>query len=250
VPPHLAWLVPVVIDGGIICASVVIWANAQLGQRRELLPFAIVTALVAMSVVVNTAHAADNLLAKVIAALPPLVLLGTLELVASSYRGVRNTHDQAAGTDATPTTAPTALAVPAPATAGVDAIGSAEVAVADAPRPRATPAKKAPAKKGPAKRPAAAKKAPAKKAPAKKAPAKKSEAAPAPAAAAPVAGPAVEPVAPSAPAADAERARPAVDPVLVGAGVGASNGNGNGSRNGGPGAVRRELRIESVPPAN
>jgi hypothetical protein len=65
----------------------VIWANSYLARRRELFPFAFVAALVCMSVVVNVAHAAKGtLLGQVIAALPPLVLLGTLELVAAQHR--------------------------------------------------------------------------------------------------------------------------------------------------------------------
>lgn len=86
VPRGLAFLVPVVIDGGVVCGSAVIWANAHLQQRRARFPFAFVAALVAVSVIVNIAHAASGPLAKAIAALPPLVLLGTLELVATQYR--------------------------------------------------------------------------------------------------------------------------------------------------------------------
>jgi hypothetical protein len=86
VPGHLAWLVPIVIDGGVMCASAVIWATAAMQHRRQLFPFVVVFVLVALSVVVNAAHAGPSLLAKVIAALPPLVLLATLELVAITTR--------------------------------------------------------------------------------------------------------------------------------------------------------------------
>lgn len=86
VPSGLSFLVPIVVDGGVVCGSAVIWANAHLAQRRARFPFAFVAALVAVSVIVNVAHAAAHPLAKVIAALPPLVLLGTLELVATQYR--------------------------------------------------------------------------------------------------------------------------------------------------------------------
>lgn len=86
VPASLAWLVPIVIDGGVICASAVVWAQAALSRRRTWIPYIVVGVLVALSVVVNAAHAGDDPLGKVIAALPPLVLLATLELVAVSGR--------------------------------------------------------------------------------------------------------------------------------------------------------------------
>lgn len=86
VPGYLAWLVPIVIDGGVMCASAVIWAGVAMGRKRQVFPFFVVFVLVAISVVVNAAHAGPTVLAKVIAALPPLVLLATLELVAISTR--------------------------------------------------------------------------------------------------------------------------------------------------------------------
>lgn len=86
VPAGMAWLIPVVVDGGVICASAVIWANSQLRRPRELFPFAVTAVLLVVSMVINTAHAADAVLAKVIAALPPLVLLASLELVAGQNR--------------------------------------------------------------------------------------------------------------------------------------------------------------------
>lgn len=88
VPAELAWLVPVVIDGGVICGSAIIWSLSKEESRRPLFPFLFVAALVTMSVVVNVNHAGPSLLAKSIAALPPLILLGTLELVASQGRRI------------------------------------------------------------------------------------------------------------------------------------------------------------------
>lgn len=261
VPPHLAWLVPVVIDGGIICASVVIWANAQLGQRREPFPFAVVSALVVVSVIVNASHAAATPLAKVIAALPPLVLLATLELVAASYRSVQRAEAQARSETEVAVAQTAAVAAVEASAAELEPV---EVrAAAPVAELAAEPAKKAPAKKAPAKK-APAKKAPAKKAPAKRTPTKKTSAGTAESAE-PTTPDVQEPAAgqlesdavtsnasvsagtttagaafagPSA-AAPVEVAR-----TLVGAGV-SSNGNGSGARNG---AVRRELRVESVPP--
>lgn len=86
VPAHLAWLVPVVIDGGIIAGSVIIWAQSMQEARRQRFPFVFVTLLVIVSVIGNGAHADPNPLGVAIAALPPLVLLGSLELVAAQHR--------------------------------------------------------------------------------------------------------------------------------------------------------------------
>jgi hypothetical protein len=86
VPASMAWLVPIVIDGGVLCASAVIWAAAAQNLKRPVFPFLVVFILVVLSVIVNAAHAGPSLLAKTIAALPPLVLLATLELVAIATR--------------------------------------------------------------------------------------------------------------------------------------------------------------------
>jgi len=86
VPPSLGWLVPIVIDGGVICGSAVIWSLSHEQRRRPVFPFLFVGSLVIVSVVVNAAHAGPTVLAKLIASLPPLILLGTLELVAAQGR--------------------------------------------------------------------------------------------------------------------------------------------------------------------
>jgi len=86
VPPSLGWLVPIVIDGGVICGSAIIWSLSHEQRRRPVFPFLFVGSLVVVSVVVNAAHAGPTILAKLIASLPPLILLGTLELVAAQGR--------------------------------------------------------------------------------------------------------------------------------------------------------------------
>jgi len=86
VPAYLGFLVPVVIDGGVICGSAVIWSLSKSSTRRPAFPFLFVASLVLISVVVNANHAGPGVLAKGIASLPPLILLGTLELVASQGR--------------------------------------------------------------------------------------------------------------------------------------------------------------------
>jgi hypothetical protein len=93
VPVYLGFLVPIVIDGGIICGSAVIWSLSKETDRRPIFPFLFVGSLVVVSVVVNTNHAGPGALAKGIAALPPLILLGTLELVAAQGRRQSVTKD-------------------------------------------------------------------------------------------------------------------------------------------------------------
>lgn len=141
VPAAMSWLVPVVIDGGIIGGSAVIWANSYQQRRRELFPFAFVTALVAVSVAVNVAHAsAGSLLGRVIASLPPLVLLGTLELVAAQHRREAGSRTALAPSAVLPDAAAVAAAQdPAPA-APVAAATAAKPAAktrASAAKPRA-----------------------------------------------------------------------------------------------------------------
>ncbi len=134
VPAHLGWLVPVVIDGGVIGGSAVLWSHARSGARTPWLAVLIVVVLVSMSVVVNTAHAGPALLAKVIAALPPLVLLGTLELVAAEHRRASRTSP-AAGSAAAPSAMPAA-----PQLQTTDRTAVATTPAAAAPVQPATPA--------------------------------------------------------------------------------------------------------------
>jgi len=88
VPGHLAWLVPIAIDGGIMCGSAIIWSASRRGATRPKFAYVFTAAMVITSVIINAHHAADILLAQTIAALPPLILLGTLELVASQGRSL------------------------------------------------------------------------------------------------------------------------------------------------------------------
>ena len=118
VAPHLSWLVPIVIDGGIIAGSAVIWDQSRSGGRRQVFPFLFVAALVIVSVIVNINHAAENLLAQGIAALPPLVLLGSIELVAASHR--RRHLNAAITRNTVPSAAATAQPAPAAAAQGRD----------------------------------------------------------------------------------------------------------------------------------
>lgn len=86
VPDSLAWLVPIVVDGGILAGSASLWASSYRQVKRDKVAYVVVAVLLAFSVVVNASHAGPTPLAKAIAALPPIVLLATLELVAATHR--------------------------------------------------------------------------------------------------------------------------------------------------------------------
>lgn len=134
VPASLGWLVPIVIDGGVICGSAIIWSLSREQVRRPVFPFLFVAFLVLVSVVVNAAHAGPAPLAKVIAALPPLILLGTLELVASQGRRL--------GTAAGNSTARPQATATASATATATATVPTHTTAAHSPTP--SPTKPAP----------------------------------------------------------------------------------------------------------
>lgn len=86
VPADMAWVVPIVVDGGVIAASSCLWASSYRNRRRDPIAYLVTTALLIFSVIVNTYHAGSLPLAKAIAALPPLTLLACLELVAKMHR--------------------------------------------------------------------------------------------------------------------------------------------------------------------
>lgn len=103
VPADMAWLVPICVDGAVLASSASIWASSMRGTKVD--PVAVVTlvTLLAVSVVINVNHAGPEVLAKVIAALPPLTLLACLELVAGQYRSSqRDNHAQEAATGPSP----------------------------------------------------------------------------------------------------------------------------------------------------
>lgn len=151
VPSSLGWLVPIVIDGGVICGSAIIWSLSREQLRRPVFPFLFVATLVLVSVVVNAAHAGPSPLAKLIAALPPLILLGTLELVASQGRRLGTTQpvvastamgsvpvsrdaasgvsDRAANTHVSPLTAPRGLSTFTESVDELEAVSDLEAAV-------------------------------------------------------------------------------------------------------------------------
>jgi hypothetical protein len=127
-PPSLAWSAPLLVDSFTTAASLVILWRYLRGDawRDPWYAWTLVAAATAVSVALNVAHAPERLAAQLFAALPPVALLGALELLMSVARtGLPHTSRTPAptagavapGAALTPTTSgnghrtPTALAL-------------------------------------------------------------------------------------------------------------------------------------------
>lgn len=128
VPAHLAFLVPLVVDGGVLAGSASLWAASYRGTRRDPIAYLTVAGLLAFSVVVNVSHAGESPLAKAIAALPPIVLLACLELVASSHR--RDFLDAALSSQVSQVAVPDSPPVPAGSPSAAEALARPAARVA------------------------------------------------------------------------------------------------------------------------
>jgi hypothetical protein len=113
-PPELAWSAPLLVDSFTTAASLVILWRYLRGDawRDPWYAWMLVGAATAVSVALNVAHAPDRLAAQLFAALPPVALLGALELLMSVARtGLPHTSR-------TPAPTASADAVPDPTTSG------------------------------------------------------------------------------------------------------------------------------------
>jgi Protein of unknown function (DUF2637) len=135
-PPELAWSAPLLVDSFTTAASLVILWRYLRGDawRDPWYAWMLVAAATAVSVALNVAHAPDRLAAQLFAALPPVALLGALELLMSVARTglphTSRTPGAAVGTGAAATAldvaganghrTPTTLALPQDRTAGAD----------------------------------------------------------------------------------------------------------------------------------
>jgi hypothetical protein len=101
-PPSLAWSAPPLVDSFTTAASLVIlWRYLRGDAWRD--PWYARTPVgcaTAVSVALNVAHAPDRTSAQLFAALPPVALLGALELLMSVARtGLPHTHRTPAAED-------------------------------------------------------------------------------------------------------------------------------------------------------
>jgi hypothetical protein len=87
-PVELAWSAPLLVDSFTTAASLVIlWRYLRgEGWRAPWYAWTLVGCATAVSVALNVAHAPDRLSAQLFAALPPVALLGALELLMSVAR--------------------------------------------------------------------------------------------------------------------------------------------------------------------
>jgi Protein of unknown function (DUF2637) len=120
-PPELAWSAPLLVDSFTTAASLVILWRYLRGDAwsEPWYAWTLVACATAVSVALNVAHAPDRTSAQLFAALPPVALLGALELLMSVARTGLPHHDRttAAGDrsgDRTGTAADRSIAVVAP----------------------------------------------------------------------------------------------------------------------------------------
>jgi hypothetical protein len=116
-PPALAWSAPLLVDSFTTAASLVIlWRYLRgEGWRAPWYAWSLVGCATAVSVALNVAHAPDRLAAQLFAALPPVALLGALELLMSVARtGLPHTDRTPAAEDCSSDRDPTAMVVAQP----------------------------------------------------------------------------------------------------------------------------------------
>jgi Protein of unknown function (DUF2637) len=116
-PAELAWSAPLLVDSFTTAASLVIlWRYLRgEGWREPWYAWSLVGCATAVSVALNIAHAPDQLSAQLFAALPPVALLGALELLMSVARtGLPHTHRTPAAEDRSSDRDPTATVVAQP----------------------------------------------------------------------------------------------------------------------------------------
>ncbi|HEV8653478.1 MAG TPA: DUF2637 domain-containing protein [Actinomycetes bacterium] len=87
-PPRLAWTAPLLVDSFTTAATLVILWRYLRGEPWHAAWYAwtLVAAATAVSVALNVGHAPNHLAARLFAALPPVALLGAVELLMSVAR--------------------------------------------------------------------------------------------------------------------------------------------------------------------
>jgi len=115
-PPSLAWSAPLLVDSFTTAASLVIlWRYLRgEGWRAPWYAWTLVGCATAVSVALNVAHAPDRLSAQLFAALPPVALLGALELLMSVARTGLPHTDRTPAEDGSGNRDPTATSVARP----------------------------------------------------------------------------------------------------------------------------------------
>lgn len=81
----IAWLYPAIIDGAIIVFSLSV-LRANLTRERTVYPWVLVSMFTLLSVVLNIIHAQQELLAQFLAAIPPVALFLSFELLLAQLK--------------------------------------------------------------------------------------------------------------------------------------------------------------------
>ncbi|MCB8977607.1 MAG: DUF2637 domain-containing protein [Ardenticatenaceae bacterium] len=82
---QIAWLYPAIIDGAIIVFSLSV-LRANLTRERTVYPWVLVSVFTLLSVVLNVIHAQQELLAQFLAAIPPVALFLSFELLLAQLK--------------------------------------------------------------------------------------------------------------------------------------------------------------------
>lgn len=85
IAPDVAWLYPAIIDGAIIVFSLSV-VQVSLAGERPRYPWVLVGVFTALSVVLNILHAAATILPKLMAAIPPVALFLSFELLMNQIK--------------------------------------------------------------------------------------------------------------------------------------------------------------------
>lgn len=85
VPAPLAWLWPLIVDGFILVASLAVLDAVHAGRRARY-PWLLVLAFSTLSVAFNVLHAPHHPVAQLVAAIPPLALVLSFELLMRQIR--------------------------------------------------------------------------------------------------------------------------------------------------------------------
>ncbi len=87
IPAGKSWIYPAIVDGAIIVFSLSV-LQASLNRQHTLYPWILVGAFTVLSVILNIVHAPTTFLSRVLAAIPPLALFLSFELLMGQIKGL------------------------------------------------------------------------------------------------------------------------------------------------------------------
>ena len=87
IPTGKSWIYPAIVDGAIIVFSLSV-LQASLNRQHTLYPWILVGAFTVLSVILNIVHAPASFLSRILAAIPPLALFLSFELLMGQIKGI------------------------------------------------------------------------------------------------------------------------------------------------------------------